>query len=116
MKLRKVDVSVELREFTGDVMMVGDKKDVPFTVKEVLCTYLHRAHDMGLTMEEQCKLYPIGMAIGTARGELELEQVDFDRMKRLVDNPTVAGRAVYPLIVTQQVKLIWDAAELIDKE
>jgi hypothetical protein len=103
-------------DFTGEPMKDGEKN---FTLKNALLGYLASAHLMGLSTPEEATAYEVGILVGTAKGDVTLEQNQYDVLKKLVDSGKLrqgqVESPVWPITVSQQTKRLVDGAEKVEE-
>lgn len=112
--MKSLDLSQPLKLFTGEPIQNGQED---LTLKDVLLTYLMSVHQMGMSQDDQATLYGVGFIIGPTQGAVELEQKQYDALKRMVDRGAIrtqAGdQAIYAIVVSQQAKDMVDAAQTV---
>lgn len=106
------DQETPLKEDSGD-----EASDL--TLKIILLRYLELAHNMGL--KDKTSAYCAGLAIGTGGENCQLEQVQYDAIKFLVDKNEVKDNTgkqveVFNIVINQQVKKLVDEAEEVKDE
>lgn len=107
-------------------MKDGDK-DIPkdqwkdLTVKAVLLSYLQAAHLLGVKTDgEKLSAYLAGLAIGSGGAYTELDQPQYDVLKKIVDCNVLTSQGenqdLFGIVVHQQIKKIIDNAETVVEE
>ena len=103
---KKLDVSQKLLDFSGVVINDGT---TDFTLKNAILTYLNNVQYMNLRHDDVTKLYSVGIKVGAATGEVELDQAEYDALKRMVDDGQVTKSQQQPMlmfgiVIVQQVR------------
>ncbi len=116
---KAIDTTIVLKDFEGNPLTDQNKKEV--TLKAVLLNYLQNCHAMGVTSEnEKLSAYLAGLAIGSGGASTQLEQAQYDIIKKLVDGNKIkmgnSEEQLYGIVVQQQVKQILDQAENVKEK
>lgn len=102
---KKLDVSQKLLDFSGKPITDGTED---FTLKVALLTYLNNVQHMNLRQDDIARLYSVGMKVGTAAGEIEMEQGEYDALKRMVDDGQITKSQqptlLFGIVIVQQVR------------
>jgi len=103
--MKKIDISVALKNFQGETMEQGGED---ITLKDILLTYLTNAHMMPLKKDDNAILYGVGSKVGTAKKTITLEQKEYDALKRMVDCGEVEAQgkksSIFSITISEQVK------------
>jgi len=104
-----------LKTFDSKNMKEGvDESSPDFLLKTVLLSYLSNGHAMGLSCPEMGIAYAVGMKVGVAKDTVELEQAEYDVLKKLCDHGQITGQGgpqyLFNLIINQQAKNMIDEA------
>lgn len=113
-----IDVSQALVDFEGRPIPISENDSKPIALKTILLAYCARAGEMGLSDLEQAGTFEAGMMVGAAGGKVELDQSQYDVLKKLADSGKIKTQQgeqdIFGLLIKQQVKQMVNAAETLN--
>jgi len=107
--MKKIDLKIEFKTLTGQRIVIDDGSN-PLTLKIVLLNMIgmHQAANG----EEAIKLYDIGIRINQSNNSIELEDSDFELVKKIVD----LSKVLASIVTAQVLKYFKELEEVKHKQ
>jgi hypothetical protein len=109
--MKSLDLSQVLKSYEDKPIKNGESGDL--TLKSMLLAYLAQAQHADLTSIDKGTVFQIGLSLGPVNGTVNLEQPQYDLIKKLCDSEKLHTALGFPLLWTQQAKNMVDAAETV---
>jgi len=94
--MKKINLDLQFKTLTGQLVVASNENKQPLILKMVLLNILgiYQAPNG----EESIKVYDIGIRINQAKNNIELEDSDFELIKKVVDS-----NKLFTSIITAQI-------------